>query len=244
MRLKKFLLSAALGGLALLGANSAQANSIIITATNALNTMSFPPDLVTPPQLVPPLVGGNYDYYYRVSITPNNQWNAGDFASIFDFSGLVAGSYTFTPTTWAASFGGTFTTSTPGLTSGINVDMGAMTLVATQDNAAVQNLVVTYNGPTTITSLNANLAGGIFDGSGYILGFIKASSTLFTPRIDGYVGQDHVTPTQESENGAQTLVPGLPGGGELPLPLPTAAWGGMALIGLLGTKRLRRGKQA
>src|SRR5260221_14543090 len=80
MRLKKFLLTAALGGLALFGANSAQANSIVITATDALNTTSFPPGLPTP--LVPPLFGGNSYYYYRVSITANNQWKAGDFASI------------------------------------------------------------------------------------------------------------------------------------------------------------------
>jgi len=240
--MKKFFLAAALGGLALLGVQNAQANSIIITATDSTGTASYTVGDV----FTPPANGSNFDYFYRLAITPTNQMNQNDFAEVFDFSGYVPGTIQFTPSAFSSSFGGTFSATVQTLTTGINIEPGSVNAVLTLDNPAVFNLVVTYNGLTPITSgtfTNLAFPGGK-DGSGnVILGILKGTSTLFTPRIDGYVAQDHFG-NVEAENTGTTFVPGLPGGGELPLPLPTAAWGGMALIGLLGGSRLRRAKKA
>jgi hypothetical protein len=244
MRLKKFLLTAALGGLALLGANSARGNSIVITPSDAAGTpvgnVNFP-NTYTPVNLG----NGTYEYYYRVAITPQNTLQTGDFFSILDFSGLVlspAPTFAPSPFTLTGATAANFAFST--VTPPILLDSGTAFNESLKDNPTVLNVTFTYTGATTLNSANATMAQFDSTGTLVVLGVITARSTLFTPRVDGYIGQDHTTTSiaSTSQNGADTLVPGLANGTEAPL--PTAAWGGMALIGLLGGTRLRRAKQA
>src|SRR6266550_747490 len=94
MRLKKFLLSAALGGLALLGANSAQANSIIITnVSSADHSITFPATAGGATALG--ATTGNGVFAYRITLSLENTLVDGDYFSIFDFSGYIPGTASF-----------------------------------------------------------------------------------------------------------------------------------------------------
>jgi len=244
MRLKKFFLSAALGGLALLSADNARANSIIITNINAAHTTTYA--ATDGALLAPDTAGGVFNY--RITLSLFNTLEDGDYFSIFDFSGYIPGTAMFMADPWMAQFTpgpstfSGFTTASP-----VPTELSSIGLVATTDNPAVNDLTFIYHGGRVDS---ANNIGATHFGNEVLLGYVTAKSTLVTPRIDSYLARDHTAGgpppggDNPSENPGQLLVPGLPGGGELPLPLPSAAWGGMALIGLLGTKRFRRAKQA
>jgi hypothetical protein len=219
-------------------ATSASADSILVSFNGVTN-----------------LGGGVYQYSYTLSLDQLNQVHQNDGVVVFDFDGYIANSYS---ATWKFAAGNTFNFSYGnGPTTIAPTTTETVALIAAGgglgDNPFVGDLILTYSGgdagwvsntPTQTTQGMAdspNVVPGVDTVLGQlILGTFTVNSTLKDPRTDSYYAQDHnVSNSTLDQNQGQVLVAGQPGGME-PGPLPSAAWGGMGLLGILfGSRSLR-----
>jgi len=99
-------------------------------AVKAQQTPVF--DVVTPN-------GGNFTWSYNLDVSPTALMKSGDYFTIYDFNGYVAGS-AFAPANWSINDTLTTTPPPPGVT------------LFPADNPSVINLTFTYTGPDTIGS--------------------------------------------------------------------------------------------
>lgn len=148
---------------------------------------------------------------YTVEITGNSAVVAGDFFVIGDFGGYVAGSIA-APSDWTASI--------VNFTGTVSSDAGPSTMSV--DSAGVPNLVFTYTGQNNLV------------GPQLVSGF-TATTTLVGAHLGYLVALDHPYIGNNLE-GTQSNTGRVP----VPIPLPAAAWGGMALMGVLGGGKLAR----
>lgn len=169
--MKKFLLTVAVST-CLTG--SAWANTITVTPTPTITGL------------------GPYTWTYGVTLDGQSQINPGDFFTIFDFAGFVAGSQN-APAGW-----------TP---SSANVGVCPAqppfpTLCALADDPAVPNLTWTRTGGVIV---------GPGAGASAPLGNFLALSLFNTPRNDFFVSQDQdnqtVPPSPNEAAGGNTNVP-------------------------------------
>jgi hypothetical protein len=163
-----------------------------------------------------PLLGGGGAWDYTVFVTPLAEIRTDDFFVVIDFAGYVDGSI-FAPTGWAATVEQTtdaFETGTGTITP-VN-DGGAMNLRFTRTGGTIPNPPI----------------GAFLSGFGAITTLDGVGPTTI-------VAQDHSTLT--GDTAGNTSVAFAPAG---IVPLPAAAWGGMALFGVLGGVKLRRSRQS
>ncbi len=168
--------------------------------------------------------GGNHRYTYAIVLPTESVLRPGDYFTIYDFEGYVAGSESVTFTapegaTWS------FSTSNTGPTPG---------LLNPNDDATISNLTWTYSGPTVP---DGKLGLGNFAATS-LFGESKSSHfTATNPSIDtGDIDQNvipTVTPTGE-------IVPPPPG---VPEPTTLALAGlGLPIVGAARWYR-RRGEK-
>jgi hypothetical protein len=156
----------------------------------------------------------NFEFNYTAALVnvPPSEIRSGDFFVIFDFEGYVAGS-SFAPVNWSGAYTltGFPTTLEPTFTN----------------DPLIGDLVFTYSG-STITTAGA-------------LGLFGAETTEKFYHLDAFRGHDHNSSNNTEQNNYGTLfVPTSDTVGGTPVPLPAAAWAGMALFGLIGGVRLKK----
>ena len=209
----KTLIATLVAGLLIGGAASdTRADSIVIELTPT----------------VTPIVGGR-TFEYGVFLTAANQIKAGDYFTLYDFQGLVG-----TPVTTGllAGPGWTFSSSLLGTTPAALTVIGLAT-----DRGDLPNITYTYSGLTPIN--NDGPVTALF------LGNFTATTTVTTGEnpIETYVAQytarnELLVVIDVTTNTGNTAVPFNVSGPFAPL--PTAACGGLGLMGLLAGKRVRR----
>jgi len=164
---------------------------------------------------------GNVTYTYRAELTGNSQVQTGDFFTVYDFDGFIAGTQNS-----SGGFNPTLTSQSGTQLLGINA-----VLTAPNDDATVPNLTWQYTGSTITTN--------------GVLGLFSARSIYNTATLDNYTSEDHQFNTTlntyvPAGNVSTVTVPAERGGQTFPLPLPAAAWAGMGLFGLISGSRLRK----
>jgi len=112
------------------GAMLVAASLFIGGAVQAQQTPVF--DVVTPN-------GSNFTFSYNLDVSPTALMKSGDYFTIYDFNGYVAGS-AFAPANWTIDDTLNTTPPPPGV------------VLFPPDNASVVNLTFTYTGPDTIGS--------------------------------------------------------------------------------------------
>lgn len=211
MKLKTMLI-AALGGIGMLCASQARADTLQVTFAGAT------------------LVGSNVTYHYAAHLTPGSKiqdypGDEHDVVAIYDFEGLV-GTPSFTGVAPGAAY--TFTSSADGATTEVPVpNTGPGALLGAAD-LALDDIRFSYTGATIINVLPVNL----------LVGFFNVTSQYGTATNDTYYSTDTI-PTGFEGHFGNVLV-ARSGGDTSVLPLPTAAMGGVGLMGLLGGIRRRR----
>jgi len=111
--------------------------------------------------------GGGCEFSYNVSISSGSRVNTGDYFTIYDFNGYIAGS-AFAPADWDISVQNT------GITPGSQIVV---------DDAGVENITFTYIGAATLFG-PINPVGGV--------GAFGAESTLCVEKPLGqYAGESH-----------------------------------------------------
>jgi hypothetical protein len=188
-------------------------------------------------------LGGPYTWSYLVELTPGNFISdnvAGDVIGLYDIDGYVGGSATFTdvallppgPPTYvllAAGDGalgyaaGAYVTGTP---PGFIDDDGG--------DAALADLYFDYVGTGGLSPfVNAGPTN-------ILLGILSFVSIYNTATTDAAFTSDTALGSAPPGTGRwqEILVPRL--GGITFVPIPTASAGGMALLGLVGSLRMRR----
>jgi len=161
-------------------------------------------------------------FTYDANLSNGSQLNTGDFFTIYDFNGYVAGS-AFAPVDWSIS------TQNTGITP-VGVDPNAFS----GDNAGVVNITYTYTGPS-----------GVFQGSTLLggAGAFGAESTFCNTTAKGtYASQTHkFNPGQPDDNtrqanGGFTVTPtNVPETSSLMLLVP-----GLVPLGMMLRKRARK----
>ena len=126
---------------------------------------------------------GPYTWTYGVFLSGNSRINTGDFFSIFDFAGYVAGSIGTAMAGWA----GTTANTIPVCPNGVAA------VCANFDDAAVTNLLFTYTGPDII---------GPGAGATVMIGTVFAQSQFNTAVNDWFVSQDDDLQTGSNNEGA------------------------------------------
>ena len=187
---------------------------------------------------------GMYKWTYEVSLTKDDILNTtnpgGDqlqYFTIYDFSGYIAGSATFTPVAGAGATSASdwsFSSAGTGLTTDGDFGAASNLIPGTPDNAAIPNLSWSYigagvsgNGCTT----NCDFAGN------KILGLFSADSVYNGAALGNYTGATF------EFNGSTYAFADNTGGVLVPLPEPTSIFlFGTGLAGLAGTLRKRIAK--
>jgi hypothetical protein len=176
---------------------------------------------------VPPtsLGGGVFKYDYDIAISAQSALIAGDSFVIFDFAGYVPGS--------AVAPDATHWTTTVENVSSLG---GALSLPASfSDNPFLPNLRFVYNenSPTVLGDVTQPYADTVIPN-----GQFSANSIYGNWHEGDYLSHDHrysgdpAILGSAQHNFARTDVPLVP--------LPAAAWSGMAMLGLLGATRVRK----
>jgi hypothetical protein len=185
--------------------------------------------------------GSNWDYRYSATLTVDSYLVTGNTVTFFDFEGFVAGSFASSlPITGGESY-----------TAGVASD--APTGDAFTADLALDDVQFTYNGtsPYITGPLNTSIGDPL-------LGFFTLTSTLATGAIDTVlttdrsagtdliIGTNPITGLNDDRNNitARETTVAREGGFLIPTPLPIPVWGGMALMGLLGARRLKAAKIA
>jgi hypothetical protein len=165
---------------------------------------------------------GNYRWTYSISLPTDMKLQAGDYFTIYDFGGLVAGSQFATPT----DVGGTWEISTANagpIPLGLNPD----------DDAAIPNLTFKYTGPV----IPEGKVG---------LGNFGAASTVGTNSLTDFTAQNRQVSTGELDrNIVDTFAPGPPDVPPPPSGVPeptTLALAGIGLPLLAAARRFRSKK--
>ena len=162
------------------------------------------------------LGNGTFEWAYGATLSAGSEIAAGNFFEILDF-GTVLG---VTPNTnWTA------TTQSFSQVSGADIQLAFNGLPADTANT---NVLFQYAGPQ-IGSATAPTNLGIF----------KIISDEGSPMLGAIIGNDHQFVSGSGLGRSQTNF----GPTAVPAPLPAAAWGGMALLGLLGAARVRKSKK-
>ena len=175
--------------------NSANANSIYAPA---------------PPAVSPS--GTNFQWDYNVVVTQGSQVITGDSFTIYDFAGFV-GVAGILPTGWSLN------------SSLTNAPDYTFQTRATTDNPAVTDLILSYIGPTTGSTV-----------SDTPLGTFSFISTFGSKGDSFFESQDHTIFNGASQtDNHNTQVP-------VGVPVPAALWGGLGLLGALFTAKVSRRK--
>ena len=159
-------------------------------------------------------------YGYDVSLSAGSTIQTGDFFTLIDFGSLFGSS---APAGWVASSPLQTTFTAPPLNTIPNIPF---------DDAGIANVTFTYTGLSTIDN-----STGVVNLS---IGDFTATSDATLDALISFGAQDHLNGNSVSNGG---LVLG-PTGARTLVPLPAAAWGGLALFGLLGGSYLKRRKAA
>ena len=167
---------------------------------------------------------GNFRWQYSIVLPTDMKLQAGDYFTIYDFGGLVAGSQFIDPTNSSAGDWSMDVVKAGPIPAGLNPN----------DDPAIDNLVFKYNGGT-----------GLVGQTG--LGNFGAVSTVGTSTKTDFTGQNpQVTTGDLDRNIIDTIAPGVPQtGGEVPgVPEPTTLL--LAAIGVpaVGAARALRKRKA
>ena len=201
-------------GLTLALASSAAADTIVPDMPTDHSTI-----VVEPTPTIGPLIGGSYLWSYTVTLEGDSTIETGDFFTILDFTGLVAGSQNVVAG-WSASSSNTGLC--PTTAGGFQVACNFF------DDPLVPNLTWTRTG-ASITQ----------DSGSQVLGEFSARSIFNLPANEFWFSQDRDDQTQTSDE---------PAGGatNVPVGLVTPEPASMALLGLglfsvgLATRRRRQ----
>jgi hypothetical protein len=184
---------------------------LLMGAAQNANANSITVTIGTPN--VTSLGNGTFEWAYGATLSAGSEIQAGSFFEIVDF-GTVLG---VTPNAnWTA------TTQDFSQVAGTNVQLAFNGLPA---DTVAPNVLFQYNGPQIgSATLPTNL--GIF----------KIISPESTPKDGAIIGNDLQFVSGTGVGRSQTNF----GPTAVPAPLPAAAWGGMALLGLIGASRVRK----
>lgn len=170
-------------------------------------------DVVTPS-------GSNFQFSYTVEVASGSRVNTGDYFTIYDFHGYVAGS-AFAPADWSISVQNLGITPT-------GVDPGAFS----GDSATVPNITFTYTGAATI--FGPATVGGT--------GAFGADSTFSkTSDLGTYASAAHKNNPGKPDdntyqaNGGFTVTPAVPETSSLMLLVP-----GLVPLGMMLRRRVRK----
>jgi len=156
---------------------------------------------------------GNFRWTYAVVVTTDVQVNPGDFFTIYDFGGMLAGT-TVAPVGWSASVG--MLTAPPGGTGPV-------------DNPAVENLTFTYTGTTPIVGQQG--LGNFMINSQYGDATTSDFTSITHRQVDGR--------TEANITSTDVPVPGTPPN-DTPEPASLAMFGiGLPVLGMFRYLRNR-----
>ena len=184
---------------------------LLMGAAQSASANSITVTIGTP--MITDLGNGTFAWDYGATLSAGSEIDQGSFFEIVDF-GTVLG--VVPNTNWS------YSVQQLSQVNGANVQLAFNGLPA---DTASENVLFTYSGPQTGSATNpTNLGtfriispdGGIVDGA--------------------IIGNDHQFVSGSGVGRSQTNF----GPTAVPAPLPAAAWGGMALIGLLGAARVRK----
>lgn len=184
---------------------------LLMGAAQNANANSITVAIGTP--VVTDLGNGTYEWAYGTVLSAGSEIQAGNFFEIVDFGAVLGIS---APSDWSAL------TQTSSQVNGVDVQLAFNNLPADGPNA---NVLFTYNGPQ-IGSATSPTDLGTFR-------LISAESSAMPGAI---IGNDHQFVSGSGVGPSQTNF----GPTAVPVPLPAAAWGGMALLGLIGAARARK----
>lgn len=159
------------------------------------------------------LGNGTYEWAYGATLSAGSEIQQGNFFEIVNFGDVLG---IATPSNWSA------TTQDFSQVSGADVQLAFNNLPADNSNT---NVLFTYGGPQ-VGSATAPTDLGLF----------KIISPLGSAMAGAIIGNDHQYVSGSGVGPSQTNF----GPTAVPVPLPAAAWGGMALLGLLGAARFRK----
>jgi len=223
MRLRKYFAAlVAAAGLLAVSATSATANSIVVTNTSITNGVGF------------------RDFTYTVELTFANEveGNSGnpDFFTIFDFQGLIS-----LTTTGLVNTDFTFSNPLTGKTPALLVATAGLA-----DDPTLRNLSFTKNAGVIE---NNNISTGLNMSLGTIVARTSVANPIANNPGETYVYQDTtrimvgsppvLVVAGKGQDAHNTTVP-FDINGPFETPLPSAACGGLGLMGLLGIRRVRR----
>jgi PEP-CTERM motif len=176
--------------------------------------------VVSPSPIVVGPVGGPFTWSYGVNLDGNSQINNGDFFTIFDFAGFIAGSQSVVAG-WAAS---------SALVGTCPAQAPFPALCAVADDPLVPNLTWTRTGGVIL---------GPGAGASAPLGNFSAMSNSNVPRNDFFVSQD-----QDNQTVPATPNEGAGGNTNVPQQVPVPEPASLLLLGggLLAVARARRKK--
>ena len=169
---------------------------------------------------------GATEFTYNVSIGEGNgtppldsRVETGDFFTIYDFAGFILGSDESSDSDWV--FVG------PSLL-GLTPLVPGSPVVIPADDPTLFNLTWQYVGLTPIDAPDS-------------IGTFSAESIFHTTTTDNYASQDH---REVTDGGLYAAAGYIDTTTVAAVPLPAAAWAGMALFGMIGGVKLRQSRRA
>ena len=184
---------------------------MVVGAAHNASANSITVTINTP--VVTALGDGTYEWAYGATLSAGSEIQQGNFFEIVDF-GTVLG---VTPNSnWSYSI------QSHSQVTGSDIQLAFNNLPADTNS---NNVLFQYNGPQI---------GAAFSSTD--LGIFKIISPDGQVGPGAIIGNDHQYVSGSAVGRSQTNF----GPTAVPVPLPAAAWGGMALIGLLGAARARK----